>query len=114
MSFTKIYVPNPNGKNYLIKEHTLVQKHVHTFYDSLYSYRQCHESLDDVKRFLEGVELKSVPKGYNAEQNCPISTLEIAQYLKTLSNNKAPGISGITGAFYKFFWKNLSHQITLA
>ena len=109
-----MYTENPNGDDFLIKHLTLVEKHVHQFYHRLYSYRQCHNRIDDVKHFLSGIELKSVPEGYNAEQDCPISTLEIAQYLKTLSNNKAPGISGITGAFYKFFWSKISHAVTLA
>ena len=114
MSFTEMYTKDPNNDDVLIKDQTLVERHIYHFYHRLYQYRQCHDGIEDVKNFLSGIELKSVPEDYNAKQDCPISTQEIAQYLKTLSNNKAPGSSGITGAFYKFFWSTISHAVTLA
>ena len=113
-TFTEMYTKVPNNDDVLIKDQTLVERHIYRFYHRLYQYRQCHDGIDDVKNFLSGIELKSVPEDYNAKQDCPISTQEIAQYLKTLSNNKAPGSSGITGAFYKFFWSTISHAVTLA
>ena len=43
-----------------------------------------------------------------------ISVMEASNYLNTLNNNKAPGRTGFTAAFYKFFWSRISHLITNA
>ena len=114
MSFTEMYTKGPSDEDILIKDQNLVERHIYNFYHRLYQYRKCNDDLDNVKKFLSGIDLKSVPDDYNTKQERPISTPEIAQYLKTLSNNKAPGNSGITGAFYKFFWSRISHLVTQA
>ena len=98
-----MYTKGPNNEDILIKDQNLVERHIFNFYHRLYQHRQCHDDLVNVDDFLSEIDLKSVPNDYNAKQERPISTPEIAQYLKTLSNNKAPGNSGITGAFYKVF-----------
>ena len=103
-----------SNEDILIKDQNLVERHIYNFYHWLYQYRKCNEDIDSVKQFLSGIDLKSVPDDYNSKQEKPISTPEIAEYLKTLSNNKAPGNSGITGAFYKFFWSRISHLVTQA
>ena len=109
-----MFTKGPNNEDVLIKDQNLVERHIFNFYHRLYQHRQCHDDLVKVNNFLSGIDLKSVPDDYNAKQDRPISTSEIAEYLKTLSNNKAPGSSGITGALYKFFWSRISHLVTLA
>ena len=44
----------------------------------------------------------------------PISKPEIAEFIKTMSNEKAPGITGITPAFYKVFWSQIGDLVTSA
>ena len=34
---------------------------------------------------------------------------ELTKYLKKVKNNVAPGSSGFTNEFYKFFWYDLKH-----
>merc|ERR1712218_678225 len=34
---------------------------------------------------------------------------EVTKYLKKCRNNAAPGSSGFTGDFYKFFWRDIKH-----
>ena len=98
-----MYTKGPNDEDILIKDQNLVERHIYNFYHRLYQNRKCNDDSDNVKEFLSGIDLKSVPDDYNTKQERPISTPEIAQYLKNLINNNAPGNSGITGALYKFF-----------
>jgi hypothetical protein len=43
-----------------------------------------------------------------------ISVEEITIFFKKCKNNVAPGTSGFTFDFYKFFWRNLKHFIIRA
>ena len=43
-----------------------------------------------------------------------ISEAEVSKYLRGMRNNVAPGSSGYTGNFYKFFWKNFKNRIMRA
>ena len=44
----------------------------------------------------------------------PITKLKIANFIKSMSNDKAPGITGITPAFYKVFWSQIGDLVTKA
>ena len=43
-----------------------------------------------------------------------ISEAEVSRYLRGMRNNVAPGSSGYTGNFYKFFWKNIKNRVMRA
>ena len=38
-----------------------------------------------------------------------ISYLELGKALKTMKNNKTPGLDGFTVEFFKLFWTDISH-----
>ena len=46
--------------------------------------------------------------------NLQISEVEVSKYLRGNRNNIAPGSSGYTGNFYKFFWKSIKNRIMQA
>ena len=62
-----MFTKGPNNEDVLIKDQTLVERHIFCFYHRLYQYRHCHDGLVNVKGFLSGIELKSVPEDYNAK-----------------------------------------------
>ena len=57
----------PNNEDVLIKDQTLVERHIFCFYQRLYQYRHCHDGLVNIKNILSGIELKSVPEDHNAK-----------------------------------------------
>ena len=63
---------------------------------------------------MEGIELEKVTEEENTSLERPITKLEIADFIKSMSNDKAPGITGITPAFYKVFWSQIGDLVTKA
>ena len=60
--------------------------------------------LFDLQKFMEGIELDKVTEEENTSLERPITKPEIAEFIKSMSIDKAPSITGITPAFYKVFW----------
>ena len=57
-----ITVHKVNGREIETK-HTMqmqVQAHIDDFYRQLYDFRECRDSLEDVKQFLQGMEIPQV------------------------------------------------------
>ena len=63
---------------------------------------------------MKGIETGSITEWENNELEKPFSKEEIANFIKTTSNDKAPGITGITPAFYKVFWHQIGDLVTEA
>ena len=63
---------------------------------------------------MEGIETDKITEEENARLQQPISQAEIAEFIKSMSNDKAPGITGITPAFYKVFWLQIGDLVTTA
>ena len=63
---------------------------------------------------ISGRLFDNIPKINNDQRNAcegEITLEEMGNYLKDLRNNKSPGISGFTGEFYKFFYRDLKHRL---
>ena len=91
-----------------------VQAQIENFYMELYDYRECRDSIEDVKQFLRGTEIPQVTKHENEKLDQPITPEEVKSFLFSLSNNKAPGNSGLTPAYYKAVWSYTGNLITKA
>ena len=98
----------------LSKDQATVHNHIFKFYNNLFSYKQCNENFSDLQKFMEGIELDKVTEEENSSLESPITKSEIADFIKTMSNDKAPGITGITPAFYKVFWSQIGDLVTTA
>ena len=61
---------------------------------------------------MEGIHLDKVTEAENLSLENPLTKPEIANFIKTMSNDKAPGITGITPAFYKVFWSQIGDLVT--
>ena len=77
-----------------------------------YKIRNCKDTVDNIESFVNTDDLKKVSDEQNEAMKGRITVSEATAYLKTLNNNKAPGRSGFTAAFYKFFWPRISNLIT--
>ena len=63
---------------------------------------------------MEGIQLDKVTEAENSSLENPITKSQSADFIKTMSNDKAPGITGITPAFYKVFWSQIGDLVTTA
>ena len=74
------------------------------------------ESLgSDIDNFLGSEVPPNCPRLSDAQKRSMehlISTEELTKYLKKTKNNVAPGSTGFTNEFYKFFWNDLKIMIT--
>ena len=99
---SEMYVDN-NDPPTLSKDQTTVHNHIFSFYKSLFSHKPCNDKFSDLQQFMDGIDLDKITQEENTALERPITKLEIANFIKSMSNDKAPGITGITPAFYKCF-----------
>ena len=60
------------------------------------------------------IETQKITDAENKKLEEPFTTSEVAAFVKTMSNDKAPGLTGITPAFYKVFWNQIGDLVTSA
>ena len=98
----------------LTKDQNKVHNHIFNFYNNLFSAEETTSTLPDIQNFMEGIETDKITEEENTRLQQPISQAEIEEFIKSMSNDKAPGITGITPAFYKVFWLQIGDLVTTA
>lgn len=84
-----------------VKDTTSILNTVYKFYSDLYKYEQIDaNSMHDILSYV------NVYLDEPASDLCDtkISLDELTKTVKGMSNNKSPGIDGLTVEFYKYFW----------
>jgi hypothetical protein len=84
------------------------------FYDKPYHEPmiQSQAKLNEANElFLEGIEIETIDDINKTTLDLPITGEEIAEALKELPNNKAPGCDGLDASFYKFFWSRIGDYV---
>ena len=114
VNLSEIFIESKDKPPELTKDQDKVHDQIFSFYNKLFAHKECNSNLDDIRSFLGGVSLKQVTELENEKLQEPLSKQEIANFIKTMSNNKAPGFTGITPAFYKVFWNRLGQLVTSA
>ena len=114
------YIPqlkvSKDGLEVTINEQKEVEGEIFKYYENLFSNKDDLLCEDSIEQFLGPEATISIPKINNFEQKNTdlISCDELTQYLKRAKNNAAPGSSGFTNEFYKFFWRDLKTFVTNA
>merc|ERR1711954_420389 len=111
--FSEMDIDNKNPPT-LSKDQTTVHNHIFSFYNSLFSRKPCNDKFSDLQQFMDGIDLEKITQEEKTALERPITKTEIANFIKSMSNDKAPGITGITPAFYKVFWSKISDLVTEA
>ena len=60
------------------------------------------------------IPTKEISAAENERLERPFTTPKVAAFIKTMSNDKAQGLTGITPAFYKVFWIQIGDLVTSA
>ena len=92
-----------------MKNQEQVQNEIHNFYQQLYTRVPTHRDLSQFVNF----PMKQVKPEENEKLKEPIKMQEIAEFIKTLSPHKAPGITGLTSAFYTTFWTKIRELVKM-
>lgn len=104
----QLIIEKYDGSEDLIKDQVKVEKEIKIFYESLFSNKYS-VNCESIESFL-GHSANSLPKLSEAQKDTMegmITLEEMTKYLKKCNNNVAPGSSGFTFDFYKFFWRDL-------
>ena len=101
----------PNGK--LVQSQKEILAQIRQYYANLFSYKdeKCidEENLENLfttKRKLTMLESEAL--------NGPITITELGSIVKSMKNNKTPGIDGFPADFFKVFWKDFKTYILRA
>ena len=100
-NFSEIF--SIDDPNLLLKNQEQVQNEIHNFYQQLYTRVPTTRNLTQFVNF----PMKWVTPEENIKLEEPIKMQEIAEFITTLSPNKALCITGSTSAFYTTFWTKI-------
>ena len=96
----------------VITDQKLILKNTENFYANLFKDRNCFARYPQIEKDIEILlnnNKKNTVKNVKLGQDLKI--YEISQALKSMKNNKTPGIDGIPTDFLKVFWFYLKHFI---
>ena len=96
----------------VITDQKLILKNTENFYANLFKDRNCFARYPQIEKDIEiflNNNKKNTVKNVKLGQDLKI--YEISQALKSMKNNKTPGIDGIPTDFLKVFWFYLKHFI---
>ena len=71
-----------------------------------------HTTLEDIKKFLKGIDHKTVSKEENEKLTEEVTEKEVHDFIKTLSPNKAPGTTGLNSGYFLEIWPYAGSLIT--
>ena len=111
----QLFVEGKDGTEQLINEQGKVEKEIREYYVGLFRNKDFVNG-GSIESFLDDSR-NSMPKLSNSQKTMmegKISLNEMTKYLKKCKNNVAPGSSGFTFDFYKFFWRDLKQFIIRA
>ena len=106
----QLIIKDENDTEKLITSQTEVENEIYSFYNNLFECKDNFIEIESVEEFLGTTNSEKMPMVNNHEKASmegKISLLEMTNYLKKSKNNVAPGSSGFTNEFYKFFWRDL-------
>ena len=112
----QLIVTQEDGRDVLINDQQEVETEICKFYKNLFSNKDNNLESQSIESFL-GSGSNTIPKlseDQKQKMEGKISLEEMSNYLKKCKNNVAPGSSGFTFDFYKFFWRNLKYFIVQA
>ena len=73
------------------------------FYKALYKNTDTCNDADEIKSYLQTINLPKLSRTARNKMEAPISKLEIEEVITNLKNNKSPGSDGFSNEFYKKF-----------
>ena len=107
-------VTDNEGNQNVINEQKSVESEIFSFYRKLFQNKDNFLEISSIENFLGPETCNNIPKLSDAQRDSMgdrITVEEMTKYLKKCKNNVAPGSSGFTNEFYKFFWRDLKYFV---
>ena len=102
------------GREVILTKQREIEEEASLFYQKLFECRDDVENVGMIGQFLDE-EAHSYHRISNIDANRiegPLTESDILETLKKCKNDKAPGLTGFTYAFYKFFWTDIKTFFT--
>merc|ERR1711867_306551 len=105
---------NPDGSITQIKHKGQLNAEaaISSFYTNLYAHNPCKNSLEDVEKFLEGIDHETVSKEENKKLTEEVTEKEVHDFIKTLSPSKALGTTVLNSGYFLEIWPYAGSLIT--
>ena len=110
----QLIVSDENGNEKIINDQKSVETEICSFYKKLFQNKDNLIQINSIDEFLGPENCNNIPKLSEAQKagmNGIITVEEMTNYLKKCKNNVAPGSSGFTNEFYKFFWRDIRYFV---
>ena len=94
----------------IITDQKDIEKETHKFYKDLFGNKDNFIDVNTIEDFLGAESASRCPKLTEIQKHKmegKIELQELTNYVKKSKNNAAPGSTGFTNEFYKFFWRDL-------
>ena len=78
------------------------------FYKALYKNTDTCNDAEEIKSYLQTIDLPKLSTTARNKMEAPISEIEIKEVITKLKNNKSPGTDGFSNEFYKKFSDTVS------
>ena len=109
-----VIVTDNEGNESTLDDQKSVEKEIHSYYHKLFNNKDNLIEIDTIEEFLGHQNCENIPKLSGAQKSSmdgKITVEEMTKYLKKCKNNVAPGSSGFTNEFYKFFWRDVKYFV---
>ena len=107
-----------NGRNEILTKQSDIEDEVRRNYQQLYANKDENITFENIERFMgedvENIEYNKLTQEQANELEGRISETELLSVLKKSKNESAPGLSGFSYYFYKFFWADIKNFIVSA
>ena len=101
-----------NGK--IEEDHSAIQKQIKNYYENLFSSSEREPTEEEYGEFLNDTDIPKLTEDQRDQLERDITTEEIKTALSQMSNNKSPGLDGITTEWYKKFWNQIEPYLVPA
>ena len=108
----QLVVTDNDGNENLISNQKAVENEIHTYYCKLFENRDDKLGIDSIEAFLgPHSNIVRLTERQKTSMDGKITVDEMTKYLKKCKNNVAPGSSGFTNEFFKFFWRDIKYFV---
>ena len=91
-SLSEMYIDKKEPPT-LSKDQEKVHNHIYTFYNNLFAHHECKDDFQDLVDFMDDIQTQKISDDTNKRLESPFSKNEVASFVKTMSNDKAPGLT---------------------
>ena len=91
----------------IISDQKDILKELYSFYQTLYTSKSTPHNKEDIRSFLDSLDIPQISDDSQLKLNSPVSKAEILSALKSLNLNRSAGYDGLPVEFYIVFFHDI-------